>query len=322
MSGRFAVGVDLGGTKMLAAVVDLENGKILGIGKKKTRLGQTKDEILDRIIAVINESLDSASINRKQLRGIGIGAAGQVDREKGVLIAAANIGISDMRLTDPVGDHFKMPCLIANDLEIATNGELNFGAGTGCDSFICIFVGTGIGSGIVQGGRIYRGATGTAGEIGHIVIEPFGRACGCGATGCLEAYASRMAIARRIVAEIESGCDSTVKEKVNPDKGILRSRAIAEAVAANDPVVTRQVKQGAEYMGLGLATVMNLLNPQKIILGGGLIEEVDIYYRKAIKAARHRALKVPARGTEFVRAKLGDYSGVIGAALLVGDSPQ
>lgn len=319
MAKRYALGVDFGGTKMLAGIVDLDSGKLAGMGKKKTKAGQEQD-LVKRLMAVIDEAADEAKVKPGDLVGIGIGAAGQVDRKKGVLLAAANIGVSQLSITKPISQKYGVPCLLANDLEIATNGELHLGAGRGCDNFVCIFVGTGIGSGIVRDGRLYRGATGTAGEIGHIVLEPTGRNCGCGATGCLEAYASRTAIAKRVVAEISRGNKSSIEDKINMSKGILRSKAIAEAVNEKDEVVTRQVKEAAEYMGLGLATVINFLNPQRIILGGGLVEEVDAYYKRAIKIARHRSLKVPAEKIEFVKAELGDNSGVIGAAYLVGDA--
>ncbi len=317
MPEPLAVGVDFGGTKILAGVVNINTGRLASTGKKKTRQVQEHEDIVKRIIAVIDESLSEAGVEAKKLTGIGIGAAGQINRQKGILINAANIGAQDVALAQPLSEHYGVPCVLGNDVEIATLGELNFGAGRKCDHFVCIFVGTGIGSGIVEKGQIYRGATGTAGEIGHMVLDPYGRPCGCGAYGCLEAYASRTAIAKSILAELNRGSDSMIRDKIDLTKGILRSKAISDAVDAGDELVLKSVSQAAEFLGMGLASVLNFYNPERIILGGGLIEAVDLYFHLAVKYAKQQALKVPAKKIEIVKAELGDYAGIIGAAQLV-----
>ncbi|MBX9770423.1 MAG: ROK family protein, partial [Candidatus Obscuribacterales bacterium] len=138
--------------------------------------------------------------------------------------------------------------------------------------------------------------------------------------GCLEAYASRTAVAKHIVAELSRGADSTVRDKINMSKGILRSKAIAEAVAEGDELTIAAIKQAAEFMGLGLASVINFYNPQRIILGGGLIEACDLYFQLASKKAKAHALRTPAKKVEIVKAELGDYAGVIGSALLVREN--
>jgi glucokinase len=196
---------------------------------------------------------------------------------------------------------------------------LYFGAGRGCNNFICIFVGTGIGSGIVKDGKIIRGATGTAGEIGHMVLIPDGKQCGCGSFGCLEAYASRTAVAKSIVVDLNRGLQSSIRDKIDLTKGILRSKALSQAVSSNDQLVIKAVVESAQYMGIGLASVINFYNPQRIILGGGLIEAVDMYLLVAEKEARRRALPIPAKKVEFAKAQLGDFAGIVGAALLVRD---
>jgi glucokinase len=317
MAEKFAVGVDFGGTKILSGVVNLETGQLVGTGKKKTRAIQEHDDLVKRLISVVDESLIDAGMELKEVAGIGIGAAGQVNREKGVLIYAANIGVSDLPLSQPLTEYYKIPCVLGNDVEIATLGEMHFGAGRKCDNFVCIFVGTGIGSGIVQDGKLYRGATGTAGEIGHIVLDPYGRLCGCSSVGCLEAYASRTAIAKQIVGELTRGSESVISDKIDMQKGILRSKALSEAIEAGDEVVKTAVTQAAHFLGMGLATVMNFYNPQRIILGGGLVEACDYFFEQAVKQAKHRSLRVPAKKIEIVKAELGDYAGVIGAALMV-----
>ncbi len=316
MSGKYAIGLDFGGTKILSGVLNLDNGRLLGVGKKKTGHVDNHADLITRIISVIDESLEEAGVAASQIGSIGIGAAGQVNREKGILIYAANIGVSDLPLAQPLSDYYQIPCALGNDVEVATIGEMHFGAGRHCSNFVCVFVGTGVGSGIVQNGQLYRGATGSAGEIGHIVLDPFGRLCGCGLLGCLEAYASRTAIAKQIVGELTRGSDSVIRDKIDMQKGILRSKALSDAVEVGDEVVTTALSQAAQFLGMGLASVINFYNPQRIILGGGLVEGCDYFFTEAVKHAKQRALRVPAKKIEIVKAELGDYAGVIGAAVM------
>lgn len=316
MGDKLAVGIDFGGTKILAGVVNVETGKLVGTGKKKTRKPDEQDDLIKRISSVVDEALAEAKVDPKKITGIGIGAAGMVNREKGVLLNAVNLGLQEVALTAPLEARYGVPARLGNDVEVATLGELTFGAGRTCNDFVCIFVGTGIGSGIVAGGKQYRGFSGTAGEIGHIPIEPNGRPCGCGGFGCLEAYASRTAVAKQIVADINRGMESSVKDKIDMTKGILRSKALSTAVEQNDEVVVRAVSEAARYMGFGMAVVANFVNPQRIILGGGLVEAVDYYFQMAAREARFKGLRIATRKLEIVKAELGDFAGIIGAALL------
>ncbi len=314
---RFAVGVDFGGTKIAAGVVNLETGQLVGTARKKTRTQQEQDDIVKRLIAAIDEALMEAGMEAKHVSGIGVGAPGQVNREKGVLLFGPNVSLTDLPIADPISKHYGVPCRLGNDVEVATLGEQYFGAGRGCSSFVCVFVGTGIGSGIIQDGKQHLGASATAGEIGHIVLVPDGKQCGCGAFGCLEAYASRTAITKAIVAGLNRGQDSMIREKVDLTKGTLRSKAIANAIAAGDTLVTTIVTSAAQSMGAGLATIINFYNPTRIILGGGVIEAIDMYFQIAEQEARRRSLPIAGRRVEIVRAELGDYAGIVGAALLV-----
>jgi len=319
MADKFAIGVDFGGTKISAGVVNLETGRLVGAAKKKTRQVQESEDVLKRLITVIDESIAEAGVDAKKLSGIGIGVAGMVDRQKGIVLAAVNIGAYDLPLAEPIAARYGVPCKLGNDVEVATLGELYFGAGRDCNNFVCIFVGTGIGSGIVKDGKIIRGATGTAGEIGHMVLIPDGKQCGCGSFGCLEAYASRTAVAKSIIVDLNRGMESSIRDKIDLTKGILRSKALSQAVSSNDQLVIKAVVESAQYMGIGLASVINFYNPKRIILGGGLIEAVDMYLLVAEKEARRRALPIPAKKVEFAKAQLGDFAGIVGAALLIKD---
>jgi glucokinase len=316
VADKYAIGVDLGGTKILASVVNLSSGQLISSAKKKTRVVEEGGELVKRIAVCIAEAVQDSGVETKKIIGIGVGAAGMVDREKGILLAAANIGTNDLPISEPISSQFGLPVKLGNDVEVATIGELHFGAGRQCDNFVCMFIGTGIGSGIVNNGKIYRGGYGTAGEVGHIVVVPDGLPCGCGGYGCLETYASRTAIAKGIMYDINHGMDTVLRDKIDPAKGILRSKAIAQALELGDASTVRAITQASEFLGIGLATVINFYNPKRIILGGGLVEAVPQFFDLADQEARRRALRIPSRKTEIVRAELGDFAGTVGAAIL------
>lgn len=317
MPGKYAVGIDFGGTKILAGVIEMSSGRLVGSSKKRTGNPQDQQDVSKRLISAVDDSLAEAGLTAKHLCGIGIGAAGMVNRESGVLLNAVNLGLSEVPLTAPLSAHYGVPAKLGNDVEVATLGEMRFGAGKGCDHFVCIFVGTGIGSGVVVDGKIVKGATGTAGEIGHTVLYPFGRSCGCGAFGCLEAYASRSAIAKFVANEVARGHVSMVGDKIDPSKGLLRAKAISQALEAGDPLVTRAVIDAARFMGLGLASLINFFNPKKIILGGGLVEASQAYFDIACEEANLRCLHLARRKLDISKAKLGDNAGIVGAAMLL-----
>lgn len=324
MAAQYGLGVDLGGTKIMAGVVDVATGEVVGSARKRTRAERGAVFMVERLGDVISSALDDAGVTASDLAGIGIGAAGQVDRAAGVLVAAPNLAhdTANLPLAEKLRARFDVPVALGNDVEVAALGELTFGAGRDCPSFVCVFVGTGIGGGIVQEGRLLRGATGTAGEIGHLVVAAGGRHCGCGHRGCLEAYASRTAITRTLLGELQRGRASILRDLLaagpepGPGSAAIRSRLIAQAVAAGDELVIGTLAEASDYLGLGLGSAINFYNPARIVLGGGLIEAVDPFFQDVVRKARQAALPVPAGGTEIVRAALGDYSGVVGAALL------
>jgi glucokinase len=333
---HYSIGVDLGGTKILAGVVDRQTGQVLASAKKKT-VGKKDDkgegkgkkkgnDLASRIAEAVEGALEEAKLpSGASIRGIGIGAAGQVDRVNNVLLFAPNLSVApNYPLGELLQEEFKLPVYLGNDVEAGTLGELKFGAGAGCADFVCVFVGTGVGSGIVQNGQMRSGATGTAGEIGHMVVSAEGRHCGCGGRGHLEAYSSRTAITRTLLGELKRGRKSILTELLgepipDPDtatSAAVRSSIIARAIEAEDSLVKHVVREAAEMLGLGLASVMNFYNPEKIILGGGLIEAVDYFFRLVVEVAKYEALRLPADRIEITRTRLGDSAGLIGAAML------
>lgn len=310
---KYSIGIDLGGTKILAGIINTETGEVMASAKKKTQ--KDSDSITDTIIQAAEKALAEAKIDISEVSSIGIGAAGQIDRENGVLISAPNLGCYNVELRKILKKHFKIPVFVGNDVEVATIGEITFGNGVGYKNLVCIFVGTGVGSGIVNNGIIYKGSSGTAGEIGHMIVHSGGRLCGCGEHGCLEAYASRTAVEKMITGALKKGQKSAISSLMD-ESGRLKSSHIKRALELNDDVVFYAVTQAAEYLSSGIASVINFYNPEIIILGGGLIEAVDLFYNMTITKARAKSLSVPSEKIQIVRTKLKDFSGVIGAGLL------
>lgn len=312
---KYSIGIDLGGTKILIGLVEKESGKVVSHIKKKTKKEKGPENIVRKMVEGVEELLEESEKSFTEISSIGIGSAGQIDRKNGIIIGAPNLDCYNLNLKEILQNKFNIPVFVGNDVEVATIGEQKFGAGKGCADFVCVFVGTGIGSAIVKNGQIIYGATGTAGELGHIIVDLNGRPCACGAHGCLEAYASRSAIETRIEGALKKGRKSCISEYLEEGKAITSSM-IRKSIEREDELVTQCVSEASEYLSGGLASVINLINPELIILGGGLIEAVDYFYKQTIKKAKSKSLPVPAEKIRFSKTILGDYSGVIGAALL------
>ena len=316
---NYAIGIDLGGTKILTGLVNKANGEVLYSIKQKTGKAKDAETIVEKLKLSIKELLETSHFDIAQIDSIGIGAPGQVNREKGILFSAPNLNCENLNIKAIMEREFFIPTHLGNDVEIATLGEMKFGAGRGFNNFVCVFVGTGVGSGIAENGKVRHGATGTSGEIGHIIVDAGGRPCGCGGNGCLEAYASRTAIEARILGALKKGRPSVITEFMQDDKPIS-SKILKKALEHKDELVTQALFEASDYLSNGLATVINFYNPELIILGGGLIDAIDEFYERTITKARAKALPIPAEKIQFKKAQLGDFSGVVGACFLQSET--
>ena len=321
----YALGIDLGGTKVLASVVDVNSGEVVASVRKRTKADKGQDVISKRTLEFATAALDEAHLpDDAQIVAVGVGAAGQIDRKQGVILDAPNLGVHNLNLNELLGKQFDKPVSVGNDVEVATRGELYYGAGRDYKNFVCVFVGTGIGGGIVRDGEIYTGPAGTAGEVGHAIINAGGRICGCGNRGCLEAYASRTAITKAIMAEIHHGRKSVLADEaasqLKQGETIIRSGLLADAIKQGDALTIEVVTEAADYLGYSLGSVINFYNPECIILGGGVIESIDLLFERAASRALTTALSQPAHSTKILRTKLGDFSGVVGAACMAAEA--
>ena len=314
--GKNRIGIDVGGTNVKIALVD-EKGKIKYSNSVPTRAEMGYEYTVNNIKQAIYDLLKETKLEPKNIEGIGFGFPGQVDYKSGIVRLAPNIpGWVDVPIAKLIEDEFHIPTRVDNDVRCAALGELNFGAGKGCENLICITVGTGIGSGLIVNGKLVRGASNAAGEIGHIKLQMNGGPiCGCGDTGCLEAFASGPSIVAMAEDYIRGGKSTKFREMANSNP--ITPYIVCEAAKAGDPVAKRIFTIMGEYIGIGMASVVNLLNPEKIIVGGGVADAGEILMTPLKETLKKRAMKIAGEAVEVVSAQLGNTAGVIGASLLI-----
>jgi glucokinase len=310
------LGIDLGGTKMLAAVIDGE-GRILARAKKKTKPEGGAEAVLDRIVQTAREALEAAEVDPAALDCIGIGAPGPLDPMNGVVIEAPNLGWKNVALADYLCQALCAPAFLSNDVNAGAWGEFALGAGKGSVNCLGVFVGTGIGGGLILNGQLYQGSSYIAGEIGHVSIDPDGPVCGCGRKGCLEAFSSRTAMTREIWQAIEKGERSALQNRLKKTGGQIRSGLLRDAFTAGDKLVLKTVQRSARHLGRTLGSICNLINPDRIVLGGGVVEAFGApYIQQVNQAMSDHCFKSALKAVNIVQASLGDDAGVLGAALL------
>lgn len=312
------IGIDVGGTNVKIALVD-DNGKIIYSNSVPTYAKMGYEYTVNNIKQAIKDLMKETNTTPSDIEGIGFDFPGQVDCKTGVVKLAPNIpGWVNVPIAQMIEDEFHIPTRIDNDVRCAALGELKFGAGRGCENFICITVGTGIGSGIVINGKVVRGATNASGELGHIKLQMNGGPiCGCGDTGCLEAFASGPAIVAMAQEYIKGGKSTKFREMAAVEGGEITPYMVAKAAEEGDPVAKRIFEIVGEYIGIGLTSVINLLNPERVIIGGGVAESGELLLGPIRKTIKERAMVVAGNAVEIVPAQLGNSAGVIGASMLI-----
>ena len=311
---RYSVGIDLGGSRLRGGLLS-DGGQLVGRTEIQTEAWKGPAGVLANLKRVISQLLDSTEPG--QVSGIGIAAAGQIHPSTHAVVYAPNLDWHDVPLRDEIEAQFGLPTYVENDVRAAAWGEYRYGVGRGVQSLIAVFVGTGVGSGAVVDGLLLRGADNAAGEIGHTQVVPDGLPCACGQRGCLEAYASGAAFVRRVRAGLEANVQTSIAGHVGNDAARVTAALVAREAAAGDAFATELWRDAERLLGLALANYVTLLNPELLVLGGGIMTAVPTLADTLAADLRARAT-VMARGVRVARAALGDSAGIIGAADRVG----
>lgn len=311
---RYIIGVDLGGTKIAVGIVT-EDGKILKKKKEKTKIQEGPGGIVNQML---NLTEDVSRGYLKDVKAIGIGAAGPLNTREGLLLCPPNLpNWENTQLISPFEKKFKVPTYLENDANAAALAELLFGAGKGCKNIVYLTISTGIGGGIIIDGKLYTGSNNNAGEVGHMAISKDGPLCGCGSYGCLEAFASGTAIARRSREYIIKEGVKTKILSVAKSVDEITAEDVFLAAKEGDSTAKFLVEEALNYLGIGIANICNIFNPEKVILGGGVTKVGNILFEKVKRIVNSRCFKPIAENVEILPAKLGDDVGIIGAAAVV-----
>ena len=314
------VGFDLGGTKMLAAVFD-GRFRLIGTAKVKTKGQDGLRAVLSRVSATIRAALAEARVPAGRVAGIGVGFPGPVDPERGIILAAPNLGWRNVPLRRVLERRFRCRAIVANDVDAGTYAEYRFGAARGARSVLGVFPGTCIGGAFLYEGRLIRGRRVTCMEFGHVTVEPGGRRCGCGRRGCLEAVASRLAISAEAAAAVYRGEAPGLAREAGTDLADIKSGTLAKAIRAGDRVVERIVRDAAGRLGDAIGGAINLLAPDVVVLGGGLVEALPRLFLHEVRRAAERNAMAPFAGSfRVATARLGDLATALGAAALAADA--
>lgn len=314
----YIAGVDLGGTTINAAVVSADGERVLGMHTAPTNAERGPKYVVDKIIGMVRESMRVAGheggFDEKEIVGIGIGSPGPLDRKTGTVIETPNLGWRNFPLRDLVANAIGLPAELDNDANAATIGEWWVGAGKNVETMVGVTLGTGIGGGIVLGGKVFHGASDVAGEIGHMSIDSTGRKCKCGNYGCLEAYASGPAIAARAIEGLQSGEQSVLPELVDGDVSRITAETVYEGIVAGDAYAREVMRDTAKFLGSGVANLINVLNPEMIVISGGVTRAGDHLLEPLRNEVKRRAFRNAFEACRIVTSELGSMAGVIGAA--------
>lgn len=317
----YIVGVDLGGTNIVSLLMT-GKGEIVGKDTRLTLAKEGKDKVLSQIVnsvkRILEESETKLGISSKSIIGLGIGSPGPLSIKKGLVHFTPNLpGWTNVPLVDILRDKLALPIFLENDANAAALGEWWRGAGKDVDNLVLLTLGTGIGGGIIIQGEVLHGAWDTAAEIGHMIIHEGGLVCGCGKKGCLEAYASATGVIKRTLAAIREGKKSILADAVKNRWENITCELVYKAAEKGDSLSRWIVEETARYLGIGIASIVNVLNPEMVILSGGMIAAGALIFKPVRKYARENALAAAIEGVEIVPAALSGNSGAIGAAATV-----
>ena len=312
---EFILGIDVGGTNLVAGCVDTDGRRLEGFFSEPTRPEEGADGVVGRMLALARRSIAAldAALPGAVVTGVGVGAPGPLDTHRGIVLLTPNLGWVNFPLRDRVSDGLGLPTFLDNDANCAVLGEHWRGAAQGARQALGITIGTGIGGGLILDGHLHHGASDCAGEIGHTTIEMNGRRCACGNYGCLEAYASGPAIARRAMEAVESGAESSLREVMRRDPSAVTAQLVYEAATAGDALAREVVQDTARFLGAGIANLVNVFNPEVVVVCGGVTQAGDSLFVPLRREVSRRAFKPAVEVCRIVPGALTGSAGVYGA---------
>lgn len=316
MSQRWYVGIDIGGTNLVVGLVPEEGGEPQGLRVRATVPERGPDAIVTDVVRMARESIKEVvgADGGDRILGVGVGSPGAVNRTTGIVAESPNLGWRDYPLKERIQELADWPVVVDNDANCAAYGEFWVGAGREARSLVGIIIGTGIGGGIILDGKLVHGASDAAGELGHTTVNFAGRRCACGNYGCVEAYASGPNIAARAREGLEAGAESCLTQLVEGDLSRITAATVYEAVVEGDEYATEVMTETARILGAGIASIINLLNPDVVVIMGGVTRAGDVLFHPLRGEIRRRAFKVSAQACSILPAALPETAGVVGAA--------
>jgi len=319
---KFVLGIDVGGTNLVAGCVSTDGARVEGLLSEPTRPEEGADGVIARILDVARRSMAglAAAVPGAKVDGVGIGAPGPLDTRRGIVLLTPNLGWVDMPLRDRVAKGLGLPAALDNDANCAVLGEHWRGAAQGTRQALGVTIGTGIGGGLILDGRLYHGASDCAGEIGHTTIEMNGRRCACGNYGCLEAYASGPAIARRAVEAVETGAESSLAALLRRGPAAVTAQMVYEAATAGDALAREVVQDTARFLGAGIANLVNVYNPEVVVVCGGVTQAGDSLFVPLRREVGRRAFRPAVEVCRILPGALPGTAGVVGAVRVFLDA--
>ncbi|HEX6105082.1 MAG TPA: ROK family protein [Gemmatimonadales bacterium] len=321
---RFVLGIDIGGTNLVVGCVAEDGSALRGVHTEPTHAEAGSSDVVDRLVTLAECAIADTrrEVRGAEIVGVGVGAPGPLDTRSGIVLLTPNLGWVNLPLRQIIHDRLGLPAALDNDANCAVLGEWWVGAARGSRHAIGLTIGTGIGGGIILDGHLYHGASDVAGEIGHTTIDPEGRRCKCGNYGCLEAYASGPNIALRAREALEAGAESRLPERVGGQLDRITAQTVYEAAAAGDELALEVVNDTAKYLGVGVANLLNVFNPEVVVVCGGVTLAGDHLFIPLRREVARRAFKPAVTACRIVPGELKGTAGVYGAAKIFIDASQ
>ena len=315
MSIKSIISIDMGGTKVLGSIINSKDGIVSKV-KIPTDQNSSDAEYIDALAGVVHAVFDESDYDEKNILAVSLGVAGSVNPATGVIAFAPNLGLENFNMKEALQTKVPFPVLIENDVNLAALGIKNFEVGKNATNMLAVFIGTGIGGGLILNKKIYRGSTFTAGEIGHVLVNKNGPVCGCGKRGCFEAIASRTAVVDQITNDIKSGKKSSLSSYVKSGEKI-KSKILSTAVKDGDKVATKRVAEACDVIGSMLASLTNFVNFDMIVVGGGMVEQLKDFMLPKIEIAfNDHVLNAAAKDLNIVTSELGGNAAIWGGISL------